>query len=296
MRRQVSRPHLSWVDRAVVAALTRLLSRACQVHRIVTPAALLRWHRDLVKRRWTQPRGQRTGDPGAPHPSCGGGSCGWPPRTLGGVSGAVTVNWPGWAIRVRHVPYGRFSSKPASIPLRAATGPVGGNFFAGKPTGFSPPISSALIRCCSTGCTCCSWSNTPPVASIFSEALPTQRRLGGPAGPQLTDGPGRPRSRVQLLDPRPRQQVHEHVRCRVRQRGHAHPAHPGAGTRANAIAERWIGTVRRELLDRMLIINRRLTAVLTEYVAHFNDHRPHRALGQAASLRSLPPPAAPRAR
>jgi putative transposase len=64
--------------------------------------------------------------------------------------------------------------------------------------------------------------------------------------------------------------------------------------RANAIAERWVGTVRRELLGRMLIINRRhLTAVLTEYVAHFNDHRPHRALNQAAPLRSLPPPALP---
>ncbi len=44
---------------------------------------------------------------------------------------------------------------------------------------------------------------------------------------------------------------------------------------ANAIAERWIGTVRRDLLDRTLIINRRhLMAVLTEYVAHFNHHRP----------------------
>ena len=63
---------------------------------------------------------------------------------------------------------------------------------------------------------------------------------------------------------------------------------------ANAIAERWIATVRRELLDRILIINRRhLTAVLTEYVAHFNDHRPHRALGQAAPLRSPPPPVVP---
>ena len=65
-------------------------------------------------------------------------------------------------------------------------------------------------------------------------------------------------------------------------------------TRDNAIAERWIGTVRRELLDRILIINRcHLMVVLTEYVAHFNDHRPHRALNQAAPLRSLPPPAAP---
>ena len=54
---------------------------------------------------------------------------------------------------------------------------------------------------------------------------------------------------------------------------------PVRAPRANAIAERWIGTARRELLDRMLIINRRhLTAVLTEYVTHFNHHRPHRAL------------------
>jgi putative transposase len=50
---------------------------------------------------------------------------------------------------------------------------------------------------------------------------------------------------------------------------------PMRAPQANAIAERWIGTVRRELLDRILIINRRhLTAVLTEYVAHFNHHRP----------------------
>ena len=69
---------------------------------------------------------------------------------------------------------------------------------------------------------------------------------------------------------------------------------PHRAPQANAIAERWIATVRRELLDRMLILNgRHLTAVLTEYVAHFNDHRPHRALHQAAPLRPLPPPARP---
>jgi transposase InsO family protein len=69
---------------------------------------------------------------------------------------------------------------------------------------------------------------------------------------------------------------------------------PVRAPRANGIAERWIGTVRRELLDRMLIIyHRRLMAVLTEYVTHFNHQRPHRTLKQAASLRALPPPAAP---
>jgi putative transposase len=69
---------------------------------------------------------------------------------------------------------------------------------------------------------------------------------------------------------------------------------PVRAPRANAIAERWVGTAHRELVDRILIVNRRhLMAVLTEYVAHFNDHRPHRALSQAAPLRLLPPPAAP---
>ncbi|MDQ3763533.1 MAG: transposase [Actinomycetota bacterium] len=69
---------------------------------------------------------------------------------------------------------------------------------------------------------------------------------------------------------------------------------PVRAPRANAIAERGIGTLRRELLGRMLILNQRhLETVLAKYVAHFNDHRPHRTLHQAALLHPLPPPASP---
>ncbi len=66
---------------------------------------------------------------------------------------------------------------------------------------------------------------------------------------------------------------------------------PVRAPRANAIAERFVGTIRRELLDRLLIINRQhAEAVLREFERHYNDHRPHRTLGQAAPLRPLPRP------
>ena len=59
--------------------------------------------------------------------------------------------------------------------------------------------------------------------------------------------------------------------------------------RANSIVERWVGSCRRELLDRTLIWNQRhLMTVLREYEDFYNTHRPHRALSQAAPLRTLP--------
>jgi putative transposase len=60
---------------------------------------------------------------------------------------------------------------------------------------------------------------------------------------------------------------------------------PIAAPRAKAHAERWVGSVRRECLDRILILSRgHLERVLREYVAHHNTHRPHRALEQQPPL------------
>jgi hypothetical protein len=69
---------------------------------------------------------------------------------------------------------------------------------------------------------------------------------------------------------------------------------PVAAPRAKAHAERWVGSVRRECLDRLLIISRKhLERVLREYVEHYNTHRPHRALEQRPPL-AKPPPSPPR--
>jgi putative transposase len=60
-------------------------------------------------------------------------------------------------------------------------------------------------------------------------------------------------------------------------------ASPPQAPRANAICERIIGTLRRELLDRLLIINEHhLRRALTEYLRHYNTTRPHRTPGQLA--------------
>ena len=67
---------------------------------------------------------------------------------------------------------------------------------------------------------------------------------------------------------------------------------PVQAPRANAIAERWISSARRECLDQMLITSERhLRLVLTEYIDHFNAHRPHRALQQAPPAGRAHPPA-----
>jgi transposase InsO family protein len=69
---------------------------------------------------------------------------------------------------------------------------------------------------------------------------------------------------------------------------------PDRAPRANAIAERWIGTLRRECLDHLLITGpRHLAAVLQEYQEHYNTLHPHRSLDQHPPASTAPPPSGP---
>jgi hypothetical protein len=64
LRRANPRPRLDWADRAILAALIRLLPAKLRGHRLVTPGTVLRWHRRLVTRKWTYPRHQSSPHPG----------------------------------------------------------------------------------------------------------------------------------------------------------------------------------------------------------------------------------------
>jgi putative transposase len=70
---------------------------------------------------------------------------------------------------------------------------------------------------------------------------------------------------------------------------------PVRAPKANATCERFVGTIRRECMDWLLIVNRRhLQRVLGEFVEHYSSHRPHRALGLTPPEPRHPPPATAR--
>jgi hypothetical protein len=89
LHRTNPRPTFTWLDRAVLSALSRLLPVPLRQLRLVTPRTLLRWHAHLVARRWTYP----TDDPGdhPPHRRSELSCCGWPARIPDGATDACAV-------------------------------------------------------------------------------------------------------------------------------------------------------------------------------------------------------------
>jgi hypothetical protein len=99
LRRQVACSKPDWADRAVIAALARLLPRHLRIQRIVMPGTLLAWHRRLVKKKWTYPNA--TGTPAGPggDPSAGPAAGQAEPAV-----GAPPPGRPSQGARVRSLP------------------------------------------------------------------------------------------------------------------------------------------------------------------------------------------------
>jgi len=293
LRRQVRRPRLSWADRAAFAALTRLLNQAAHLQRIVSPATVLRWHRDLLT------------DAGpscaaavlaavARLPSCTDWCCGWPQRTQPGAT-AGFGELAGLGYQLAPSTVWSILKRAGIDPAPRRNGPSWREFLRAQAHGLLATdffrVDTLLLH-------------RLYVLFVVEHATRRVHLLGitaNPTGPWVAQ-----QARNLLMDPGDRaSQFKFLIRDRDSKFIDVFDAvfasedirilrTPVRRMRANAIAERWIGTVRRELLDRMLILNRRqLGTVLAEYVAHFNAHRPHRTLNQAAPLQPLPPPASP---
>ena len=116
--------------------------------------------------------------------------------------------------------------------------------------------------------------------------------VGDPAGPQPGAGSGRAGWPVPVPDPRPGHEVHAAPSMQsLLRKASGVILTPAQAPRANASAERWIRSARRECLDRVLIHGeRQLLATLGEYVVHYNEHRPHQARNQLPPAADAPSP------
>jgi putative transposase len=297
LRRQVPRPVLGPSDRAFLAAASRLLPRARWRSFFVTPETLLAWHRRLVARHWTYP-GRR---PGRPRVS----------REVRELVLRLARENPRWGYqRITGELHGLGVHVSATTVRRiiasAGLGP------AGARGGLS---WRQFIRSQTRSMIACDFFTVDTISLrriyvLFFIELSTRRvHLAGmtenPDGAWTTQ---QARNLVFSLPERERP-LEFLVRDNDSKFTRAFDTvfntegirvirTPVRAPKANAVAERFVGTVRRECLDWILIVNRRhLQHVLREFVDHYNSYRPHRALGLAAPEPRPParPHASPRA-
>jgi hypothetical protein len=149
-RQQVRKPGLTWADRALIAALTSVVPKARRagLRLLVTPDTVMRWHRDLLRRRWAAK--SRAGRSGRLPPDATSvvWSFAWQGRTRRGDIGESMENSPALASGSRPRPCGRSSPRPESTPHRDGPDRPGHSSCALKPKRSSPTTSSPST--CST--------------------------------------------------------------------------------------------------------------------------------------------------
>jgi putative transposase len=286
---QVVRPSCRPADRVFLAALARMLPRDRWGSVFVQPETIRRWHRSLLARRWTYPHRP----PGRPATDA----------DLRALIVRLARENPGWGYR-------RIQGELARLGVRIAANTVWSIL---QQAGIEPaPRRSSetwrqFLRAQASGIVACDFFTVDTVllrrlyALVFIELATRQVYLAditmNPTGEWATqqarniietfvDRAEPIRFLIHDRDSKLTALFDEVFRTDAIQTIHT----PARAPRANAFIERWIGTVRHECLDRILIVSRRhLERVLPAYISHYNEHRPHRSLHQRPPNEQPPP-------
>jgi putative transposase len=284
LQRQIGRPQFSDTDRTILAVFASAMDRARQrtAFLIVRPETVLRWHRRIVARHWAQPP---TAIPGRPPID---------PELRRVVIRLAREN-PAWGYRRVHGELIRLGHQVAAStvwkilrtaginPTRDRTGPSWSEFIRSQAKGILATdfvcVDTALLR---------------RFHVLFVIEIATRRvHLAGtttnPTGPWTTQAarnllmrlPDDHRFRYLIRDGAG--QFTTSFDTALAGSGITAIRTPPRSPQANAFAERWVRTLRHELLDRTIIWNeRQLRYLLDEYLEHYNSHRPHRGINQRA--------------